>query len=77
MREVRLYGFLLVMALAPSRPRAGEADTGRVAKVANDALASCNRLITYEPVAMRFKYGLSIRDTSKVINTSSAGTASL
>ena len=48
----------------------GGAGNGNVAKLVNNAVAACNRLLTYEAVAMGFKYGLTIEDMSKVINKS-------
>ena len=49
----------------------GPATMSDLAKVVDNAVDACNRLITYENAAMGFKYGLAIEDMSKVINTSS------
>jgi 3-hydroxyisobutyrate dehydrogenase len=60
----------ILESVSPNVVYCGETGNGHVAKLVNNAVAACNRLITYEAVAMGFKYGLSIQDMSKVINSS-------
>lgn len=61
----------ILESISPNIVYCGESGKGHVAKLINNAVASCNRLITYETVAAGFKYGLSIEDMAKVINRSS------
>lgn len=56
--------------ISPNIVYCGKTGNGHVAKLVNNAVAACNRLITYEAVAMGFKYGLAIDEMSKVINKS-------
>ena len=60
----------ILESVSPNLVYCGETGNGHVAKLVNNAVAACNRLITYEAVAMGFKYGLSMHDMSKVINKS-------
>jgi 3-hydroxyisobutyrate dehydrogenase len=60
----------ILESVSPNVVYCGKTGNGHVAKLVNNAVAACNRLITYEAVAMGFKYGLSIQDMSKVINSS-------
>ncbi|CAG9192082.1 6-phosphogluconate dehydrogenase [Paraburkholderia sabiae] len=61
----------ILESISPNIVYCGATGNGHVAKLINNAVASCNRLITYETVAMGFKYGLSIDDMANVINRSS------
>ncbi|WP_288823776.1 NAD(P)-dependent oxidoreductase [uncultured Paraburkholderia sp.] len=61
----------ILESISPNIVYCGETGNGHVAKLINNAVASCNRLITYETVAVGFKYGLSIEDMAKVVNRSS------
>jgi 3-hydroxyisobutyrate dehydrogenase len=47
-----------------------ETGNGHVAKLIQNAVASCNRLLTYEAAAMAVKYGLKLADVATVINKS-------
>lgn len=58
----------IIELISPNFVYCGETGNGHVAKLVNNAVAACNRLITYEAVTMGFKYGLSIDEMSKVIN---------
>jgi 3-hydroxyisobutyrate dehydrogenase len=60
----------ILESVSPNIVYCGETGNGHVAKLVNNAVASCNRLITYESIAMGFKYGLTIDDMSRVINKS-------
>ncbi len=52
-------------------PRRRACGNGHVAKLVNNAIAACNRLITYEAAAMGLKYGLSLADMNEIVNKNS------
>ena len=60
----------ILQAITPNVSWCGASGNGHAAKLINHAVAAVNRLLTYEAVAMGFKYGLSLSDMSKVINDS-------
>ena len=65
--------FALALAgLAPGRAQAfcGFFVAGGDAKLINNAVASCNRLLTYEAASIGVKYGLRLEDMARVINKS-------
>lgn len=62
--------FPILQSMSPNFVYCGPVGNGHVAKLVNNAVAACNRLITYESVSMGFKYGLSIEHMDKVINAS-------
>jgi 3-hydroxyisobutyrate dehydrogenase len=59
-------------SISPNYVYCGQTGNGHLAKVINNAVASCNRLITYESAAMGFKYGLSVNNMATVLNKGSA-----
>jgi len=61
----------ILEAVSPNIVYCGETGNGHIAKLVNNAVAACNRLITYEAAAAGVKYGLALEDMSKVINKSS------
>lgn len=61
----------ILETISPNIVDCGESGNGHVAKLVNNAVAACNRLITYECAAAGYKSGLSIADMSEVINKSS------
>jgi 3-hydroxyisobutyrate dehydrogenase len=58
----------VIELISPNFVYCGETGNGHGATLVDNAVAACNRLITYEAVTMGFKYGLSIDEMSKVIN---------
>jgi 3-hydroxyisobutyrate dehydrogenase len=48
----------------------GATGNGHVAKLIPNAVASCNRLLTYEAASIGVKYGLKLADLATVINQS-------
>ncbi len=55
-------------SVSPNSVYCGGAGNGHVAKLIQNAVASCNRLLTYEAAAVGVKYGLKLSDMSAVIN---------
>jgi 3-hydroxyisobutyrate dehydrogenase len=49
-------------ASVPTLVYCGDTGNGHVAKLIQNAVASCNRLLTYEAAAMGVKYGLKLAD---------------
>jgi 3-hydroxyisobutyrate dehydrogenase len=49
-----------------------QGDADAIARLIDEALAACNRAITYECAALGVKYGLEIDDMAKVLNRGSA-----
>ncbi len=60
----------ILESVSPNIVYCGDTGNGHASKLINNAVASCNRLLTYEAAALGVKYGLSIADMNKVINTS-------
>lgn len=60
----------ILESVSPNIVYCSQTSNGHLTKLVNNAVASCNRLITYEAIAMGFKYGLAIEDVLKVINNS-------
>jgi 3-hydroxyisobutyrate dehydrogenase len=58
-------------SISPNIVYCGETGTGHIAKLVKNALGACNRIITYEAVAMGVKNGLKLEDIAKVVNQSS------
>jgi 3-hydroxyisobutyrate dehydrogenase len=56
--------------ISPNYVYCGQTGNGHVAKLINNAVASCNRLLTYEAAALAVRYGLKLADVSTVINKS-------
>ena len=64
-----------ILALTgPTVVHFGPTGTGNVAKLIKNTLGACNRLITYETVALGVKIGLKLGDMERVINKSSGWT---
>jgi 3-hydroxyisobutyrate dehydrogenase len=61
----------ILETVSPNIVYCGQTGNGHLTKLVHNAVASCNRLITYESIAMGFKYGLSLEDMANVINKSS------
>ena len=59
---------VILESITPNICWCGASGNGHAAKLVNHAVAAVNRLLTYEAVALGFKYGLSLGDMSKVIN---------
>jgi len=56
--------------VSPNLVHCGQTGNGHVAKLINNAVASCNRLLTYEAASIAVKFGLKLADVSAVINKS-------
>ena len=54
--------------ISPNIVHCGEVGHGNVAKLVNNTVAACNRLITLEAATMGFTYGLALDDMAQVIN---------
>jgi 3-hydroxyisobutyrate dehydrogenase len=61
----------ILESISPNVVYCGQTGNGHMAKIINNAVASCNRLLTYEVAALGVKYGLRISDLDTVINKSS------
>jgi 3-hydroxyisobutyrate dehydrogenase len=61
----------ILESISPNLVYCGQIGNGHVAKIVNNAAASCNRLLTYEVAAVGVKYGLKLADMATVINKSS------
>jgi 3-hydroxyisobutyrate dehydrogenase len=57
-------------SISPNLVYCGPTGNGHVAKLIQNAVASCNRLLTYEAAAIGVKYGLKLADMATVINKS-------
>jgi 3-hydroxyisobutyrate dehydrogenase len=60
----------LLESISPNIIHCGQTGNGHVAKLINNAVASCNRLLTYEAASIAVKSGLKLSDVSAVINKS-------
>jgi 3-hydroxyisobutyrate dehydrogenase len=64
-----------ILALTgPTVVHFGPTGSGNVAKLIKNTLGACNRLITYETVALGVKIGLKLDDMERVVNKSSGWT---
>jgi 3-hydroxyisobutyrate dehydrogenase len=61
----------ILESISPNVVYCGKIGNGHTAKIINNAVASCNRLLTYEVAALGVRYGLRIADMDTVINKSS------
>lgn len=61
----------LLESISPNIVYCGDTGTGHIAKLVKNALGACNRLITYEAVAMGIKNGLKLEDIAKAVNEGS------
>jgi 3-hydroxyisobutyrate dehydrogenase len=57
-------------SISPNLVYCGATGNGHVAKLIQNAVASCNRLLTYEAASIGVKYGLKLADLATVINQS-------
>jgi 3-hydroxyisobutyrate dehydrogenase len=57
-------------SISPNVVYCGKLGNGHIAKLINNAVATCNCLLTYEAASIAVKYGLKLADVSKVINKS-------
>jgi 3-hydroxyisobutyrate dehydrogenase len=60
----------LLESISPNTVYCGPTGNGHVAKLIQNTVASCNRLLTYEAAAVGVKYGLKLADMATVINKS-------
>jgi 3-hydroxyisobutyrate dehydrogenase len=60
----------ILEAISPNLVYCGATGNGHVAKLIQNAVASCNRLLTYEAASIGVRYGLKLADLSTVINSS-------
>jgi 3-hydroxyisobutyrate dehydrogenase len=60
----------ILESISPNLVYCGPTGNGHVAKLIQNAVASCNRLFTYEAASIGVKYGLKLADLSTVINKS-------
>lgn len=61
----------ILESITPNISWCGGSGNGHAAKLINHAVAAVNRLLTYEAVAMGFKFGLALGAMSEVINAGS------
>lgn len=60
----------ILESISPNLVYCGGIGNGHVGKIINAAVASSNRLLTYEAAALGVKYGLKLADMAEVINKS-------
>jgi 3-hydroxyisobutyrate dehydrogenase len=60
----------ILESISPNTVYCGATGNGHVAKLIQNTVASCNRLLTYEAAALGVKYGLKLADIATVINKS-------
>ncbi|WP_244618236.1 NAD(P)-dependent oxidoreductase [Rhodoferax sediminis] len=60
----------ILASISPNLVYCGQTGNGHVAKLIQNAVASCNRLLTYEAATIAVKYGLRLEDMATVINKS-------
>lgn len=60
----------ILLSISPNLVYCGGTGNGHVAKLIQNAVASCNRLLTYEAASIGVKYGLKLSDMDRVINKS-------
>src|SRR5205085_6936368 len=60
----------ILESISPNIVHCGQTGNGHVAKLIQNTVASCNRLLTYEAAAVGVKYGLKLADMATVINKS-------
>jgi 3-hydroxyisobutyrate dehydrogenase len=65
----------ILSSISPHVVYCGGTGNGHVAKIVKNALGACNRLISYEAVAMGVKVGLRLADIEQVINKGSGWSA--
>ena len=65
----------ILTSISPHVVYCGGTGNGHIAKIVKNALGACNRLISYEAVAMGVKVGLKLADIEQVINKGSGWSA--
>lgn len=60
----------ILESISPNTVYCGPVGNGHVAKLIQNTVASCNRVLTYEAAALGVKYGLKLADMATVINKS-------
>jgi 3-hydroxyisobutyrate dehydrogenase len=65
----------ILTSISPHVVYCGGTGNGHIAKIVKNALGACNRLISYEAVAMGVKVGLKVADIEQVINKGSGWSA--
>lgn len=65
----------LFESISPNVVYCGTLGNGHIAKLVNNAIATCNCLLTYEAASLAVKYGLKLTDVSTVINKSTGWSA--
>lgn len=65
----------LFESISPNVVYCGALGNGHIAKLVNNAVATCNCLLTYEAASLAVKYGLKLADVSTVINKSTGWSA--
>ena len=61
----------ILAEISPNHVYCGKTGNGHVAKLINNAVASCNRLVTYEGASLGVKYGLTLANMAVVLNKGS------
>lgn len=61
----------ILAEISPNYVYCGKTGNGHVAKLINNAVASCNRLVTYEGASLGVKYGLTLANMAVVLNKGS------
>jgi 3-hydroxyisobutyrate dehydrogenase len=62
----------ILASISPNTVYCGRTGNGHVAKLINNAVASCNRMIAYEGATVGFKFGLTLENMAVVLNKGSA-----
>jgi len=56
--------------ISPNLVYCGPIGNGHSAKLINNAVAACNRLLTYEAASIAVRYGLKLSDVASIVNSS-------
>ncbi|AHG64132.1 NAD(P)-dependent oxidoreductase [Advenella mimigardefordensis] len=56
--------------ISPNLVYCGQTGNGHSAKLINNAVAACNRLLTYEAASLAVRYGLKLSDVADIVNSS-------
>jgi len=60
----------ILESISPNVVYCGKSGNGHIAKLVNNAVSTCNCLLTYEAASLAVKYGLKLSDVATVINRS-------
>jgi 3-hydroxyisobutyrate dehydrogenase len=63
----------VLTSISPHVIYCGDTGYGHIAKLVKNCIGACNRLITYEAVAMGLRVGLELTDIEQVINNGGSG----